>query len=41
MPMKGVPFSFAGEGYCVVGETVLILPEEGSEFTWMEQDDEG
>ena len=38
--MKGVPFSFAGEGYCVIGETALILPEERFAFTWIEQDDE-
>ena len=39
--MKGVPFSFAGEGYCVVGETVLILPEEKFAFTWIKLNDEG
>jgi len=39
--MKGVPFSFAGEGYCVVGETVLILPEAKFAFTWIKLNDEG
>lgn len=41
MPMKGVPFSFTGEGSCVIGETALILPEERFAFTLIEQDDEG
>ena len=36
-----IPFPFAGRGYCVIGETALILPLERFTFTWIEQDDTG